>query len=300
VSVPTNEVVNPLAPTAVTLASFTAMADGSGVKVTWQTALERNTFAFNVLRSATGRREDAVQVNVSPLTAVGPSTYNFVDAQGSVGNSYWIEEIELDGARNTYAPTTAQAALPAVSQPQPAQQVVAPPAVQAPAVDAAAGVVGGGVPVVVQAQPAVQPQTAPQVQAQPAAQAAAVAPAVPAMIAPEAQPAQPAAPPEQVMAQPAAQPMAQSEVAAQPPAMQQQAAPALPPAEQVVVGAQSGVNVARGGGQMLPPAPKRTAMAEPAQTAQPMNPLLPVGAGVLALFGMGAAGVFVMRRRKAR
>jgi uncharacterized repeat protein (TIGR01451 family) len=303
VSVPTNEVVNPLAPTAVTLSSFTAMVDGNGVKVTWQTALERNTFAFNVLRSVTGRREDAVQVNSSPLPAVGPSTYTFVDAQGGVGNSYWIEEIELDGARNEYGPATAQAALPAVSQPQPAQQVVAPPAVQAPVVDAAAGV-GGGVAVV---QPVAQPQV--ETPAQPAAQAAAAAPAVPAMIAPAAQPAQPAAPPEQVMAQPAAQPeaqqpaaqpIAQSEVPAQPPAPQQQTAPALPPAEQVVVGAQSGVNVARGGQAVQPKLPQTTATVAPAEAAQPVNPLLPVVAGMLALFGMGAAGVFVMRRRKAR
>ncbi len=58
-----NTVSTPYAPTAVTLASFTAKVEGRGVRVAWQTALERNTFGFYVLRSVTGNRDDAVQVN---------------------------------------------------------------------------------------------------------------------------------------------------------------------------------------------------------------------------------------------
>ena len=57
----TNEVHTPLQTTAVTLARFGAgVQSRGGVQVTWQTALERDTFGFNVWRSATGQRADAV------------------------------------------------------------------------------------------------------------------------------------------------------------------------------------------------------------------------------------------------
>lgn len=308
VSVPTNEVVNPLAPTAVTLASFSAQLDAGGVKVTWQTALEHNTFAYNVLRSVTGRREDAVQVNASPLPAFGPSTYSFVDTQGGVGNSYWIEEIELDGARNEYGPTTAQAALPAVSQLQPVQAVAAPPAAQAPIVDAAAGVVGGGVPVVQRQEPVVQNQEFGAMSQETPAQAAVQHPASAVVIEPVIQSQETSAESQAIVAQPAEQPSSaevntqQTQPAAQVQQPQTMEQLPLPPVEQVVVGVQTGVNVARSGqpsaARLPASATSTTPAVEPAQSAQPFNPLLPAGAGVLALLGIGTAGVFITRRRK--
>ncbi len=77
--------------------------------------------------------------------------------------------------------------------------------------------------------------------------------------------------------------------------------PAVKPAEQVLVGAQTGIDVARGGqpasAQLPTTATQETVAA--AQTA-PMNPLVPLGAAVLALLGIGAAGVFVVRRRRMK
>jgi uncharacterized repeat protein (TIGR01451 family) len=107
-SVQSNEVSVLPAPTAITLLSFTAQRDAGGVNVAWVTGLERNTFGFNVLRSASGNRADAVQVNTAliPAGAKG-GQYAFVDAGAEAGVSYtyWLQEIEMSGTVNDYADT---------------------------------------------------------------------------------------------------------------------------------------------------------------------------------------------------
>lgn len=123
-----NRVVIPVQPTAVTLASFNVATASRGMQVTWRTALERNTFGFYVLRSATGNRADAVQVNAEMVVAAGPNTYSLLDESGSAGNAYWLQEVELDGTRHDYGPVIAQAPLPgaAASQPNPQPAMPAP------------------------------------------------------------------------------------------------------------------------------------------------------------------------------
>lgn len=107
-SVLSNEVEVHSAPTAITLLSFTAQRDGSGVNVIWLTGSERNTFGFNVMRSETGSRADAVQMNemLIPAGAKG-GQYAFVDASAEAGKTYtyWLQEIEVDGAVNNYPDT---------------------------------------------------------------------------------------------------------------------------------------------------------------------------------------------------
>ncbi len=62
-SVQSNQVqINP-APTAISIVRFTAQRGPAGVTVMWVTGFERNTYGFNLLRSATGSRADAVAVN---------------------------------------------------------------------------------------------------------------------------------------------------------------------------------------------------------------------------------------------
>ncbi len=106
--------VHPAGPTAITLSSFTALAQvNGGVKVVWHTSLEQNTFGFYVLRSATGKLDDAVAVNAEIVLSKGASgggEYSIVDAKGAVKNTYWLQEIELDGAKLVYGPTVAQVA----------------------------------------------------------------------------------------------------------------------------------------------------------------------------------------------
>jgi uncharacterized repeat protein (TIGR01451 family) len=318
-----NEVQNPLQPTAVTLARFEAnVLNGGGVQVVWETSLERDSFGFYVLRSVTGNRADAVRVNAEMMAAKGGNSltrYSVDDPAGGVNNTYWLEEVELSGATREYGPVKASAS---VIAPNPNSQPVVP---QPSAPNAGVGVIGGGVPVAQPAvqQPVAQPAVQSQVQqpvvqlpAQPAVQPQVPQPAAQPAQAPAAQPAQPVLQPE---AQPAVQPTAQAVVQPVQPAADQQpvvqpqvqAQPAQPAAqpeqvseqatEQVVVGAETGVNVARGGQPAMPKLPNATMTAEGVEAAasQPLNPLLPVGAGVLALLGL-AAGAVALHKRSRR
>jgi uncharacterized repeat protein (TIGR01451 family) len=101
-----NEVQNPFQPTVVALDLFTAKLTDNGVLVKWRTSLERNTLGFNVWRSMTGNRADAVKVSTELIAAKGATggTYEFIDLQGAASAAYWLEEIELNGKSNEYGP----------------------------------------------------------------------------------------------------------------------------------------------------------------------------------------------------
>jgi hypothetical protein len=300
---------------AVTLSDFTAALQNSGgVKVTWKTAVEANTFGFYVLRSATDNRADAVKVPVEMIPAKGAnSSYQLEDKAGSVNTRYWLQEIELDGTQNEHGPIKAVSLVaqpPAQPQPQPQ-----------PVVNPVGGVlaVGGGVPVGSLQSPVTQPQGAQPSQpmqaaaqqpqaAQPVQQPAQAAqqPAQPAVASPlntRNEAAQPVAQPQpaqvQLATQPPAQPAQTQPVAvAEVPQMQQPQA-AMPAAQSVnrglAVGAQEAVGVVRGG--VPADVPALTTTAQPAST--PANPWVPLAAA-LTLLGMGVAGAFVVYRRKMR
>ncbi len=107
-SVLSNEVVVQPSPTAISLLSFTAQREAGGVNVLWVTGSERNTFGFNVYRSETGNRADAVQVNMAviPAGAFG-GQYAFFDASAltSKAYTYWLQEIEIGGMVRDYLET---------------------------------------------------------------------------------------------------------------------------------------------------------------------------------------------------
>lgn len=101
-------------PTAITVASFSAMhaggaADGAMV-IRWTTGMELNTFGFQLYRSATGTRADAVSITATPVLALGRAgsgaDYRWVDgsAQPGVSYTYWLAEIELNGTTTEYGP----------------------------------------------------------------------------------------------------------------------------------------------------------------------------------------------------
>ncbi len=92
-----NEVNNPLEATAVTLSAFNATVAPEGVRIVWRTSLEQNSFGFYMWRSKTGKRDDAVKLNSDIIVAKGASVYGLVDAQGSLNDVYWLQEIEIDG-----------------------------------------------------------------------------------------------------------------------------------------------------------------------------------------------------------
>jgi hypothetical protein len=128
---------HPAGPTAITLSSFTAaLRPEGGMQVTWRTSLEQNTFGFYVLRSATGKLADAIKVNSDLMLAKGVGQYGLIDPQGTTNASYWLQEIELDGTTLVYGPATMSDATPP-TQAQP----------NVPMVVYAAGANPGGVPV---------------------------------------------------------------------------------------------------------------------------------------------------------
>ncbi len=106
VTVASNQVLNPLAPTAVSLDLFSAVMGQGGVLVRWHTSLERDALGYNLLRSNANDRAGATRVNSALIAALGPQggTYELVDANGIPGSFYWIEEIELSGATRVYGP----------------------------------------------------------------------------------------------------------------------------------------------------------------------------------------------------
>ncbi len=218
-----NEVQNPLGPTAIALDRFSAElstnADPSrpaSVAVAWTTALELNTLGFNLWRSASGSRADAVKLNTTLIAASGASrggAYQFADASGFPGASYWLEEIELGGASNWYG--SVRVAVPVVIAGEEVQSLggvqVAPPAISTLQQPAALAVE--------QAQRVVAGQALPVKALNPAAQApAATAQTTTRQSAPAAEPLNavaeaPAQPVVRAPAQPSAVVVAQNRAA---------------------------------------------------------------------------------------
>jgi choice-of-anchor B domain-containing protein len=102
------------APTAVTVASFTATAArGKGVEVTWRTASEVDTAGFNVWRFANGKK---VKVNRSLIAAkaggrAAGATYRLVDRNALPGAKYTyrLQVVSKSGVRAFKASTTVRA-----------------------------------------------------------------------------------------------------------------------------------------------------------------------------------------------
>jgi plastocyanin len=100
-------------PLAVTFTSFTAAPARKGVLVRWRTASEFNTLGFNVYREVRGTRRKLNRSlifggSVSGHAITGRS-YRFLDrrAPRKVGGlRYWLQEVELDGTRTWYGPTS--------------------------------------------------------------------------------------------------------------------------------------------------------------------------------------------------
>jgi uncharacterized repeat protein (TIGR01451 family) len=100
-------------PTFVVLTSFTTRYDyaARGIAVSWETALELDSWGFHLWRSANGRRENATRVTPTIIPARGGpysgASYSFLDrtARPGLSYSYWLEEIEIGGGRYEYGPT---------------------------------------------------------------------------------------------------------------------------------------------------------------------------------------------------
>ncbi|WP_461485060.1 autotransporter-associated beta strand repeat-containing protein [Pedobacter sp.] len=81
-------------PLPVTLAAFTAKADGNYAKLQWQTASEQNNRGFEIYRSG----DDQQFVQVGNVAAKGAGAYSFTDKQPLNGNNYYkLVQVDRDG-----------------------------------------------------------------------------------------------------------------------------------------------------------------------------------------------------------
>jgi uncharacterized repeat protein (TIGR01451 family) len=105
-------------PTSVALKSFTAQRTGSGTLLTWQTGGERHNLGFNVYREENGAR-----VKVNPTLIAGSAlrmresldqhsafSYGWPDTKidAKSGSAYWLEDVDLNGARTMHGPVYAE------------------------------------------------------------------------------------------------------------------------------------------------------------------------------------------------
>jgi uncharacterized repeat protein (TIGR01451 family) len=100
-------------PTAISLASFTAVRQGDSIVVRWVTTAEINTWGFHLYRSADGKRTSAVRVTPALIPGQGRgqggASYIWTDTavDASLTYTYWLVESEISGATNEYGPATA-------------------------------------------------------------------------------------------------------------------------------------------------------------------------------------------------
>jgi hypothetical protein len=104
-------------PTAVTLASFTATPQGSGVLVQWETAIEIDNVGFNLYR-AQSLEGDWVRLNATLIPSQLPgsvfgATYTWLDEDVGAGIVYYkLEDVEVGGRSTLHGPISAQAGGP--------------------------------------------------------------------------------------------------------------------------------------------------------------------------------------------
>ncbi|EFO79830.1 conserved repeat domain protein [Oscillochloris trichoides DG-6] len=94
-------------PTSISLLDFSVERQSEGNLLRWETGSELKSSGFEIYRSATGNRADAVQVSQMILargTSGGGASYEWLDrsASAGVGYHYWLVEVEISGQRNEY------------------------------------------------------------------------------------------------------------------------------------------------------------------------------------------------------
>jgi hypothetical protein len=101
------------APTAVTLASFTATPTGRALLVEWETATEIDNLGFNLYRSDSPGGE-RLRLNASLIPSQAPGSpvgaiYTFLDETVAPGIAayYWLEDVDIYGTATLHGPISA-------------------------------------------------------------------------------------------------------------------------------------------------------------------------------------------------
>ncbi|MEZ4711361.1 MAG: hypothetical protein R3A44_29465 [Caldilineaceae bacterium] len=91
-------------PTAIEVVQMAAIVNDGPVTVRWETGSEIETLGFNIWRSTSGQRSEAVLLTANLIPSRGGTgtgaLYEFADTTAQAGThyTYWIEEVELSGA----------------------------------------------------------------------------------------------------------------------------------------------------------------------------------------------------------
>ncbi len=103
------------APTAVSLASFSALPEGEGIRVAWETAAELDNLGFNLYRGESPAGP-WVKLNAELIGAQNPgavfgASYEWLDAEVTPGVTvyYRLEDVDVSGVSTFHGPVSATA-----------------------------------------------------------------------------------------------------------------------------------------------------------------------------------------------
>lgn len=105
--------IQPGAPTAVQMISFTAAGNATGgATLQWRTGYEADNLGFNIYRDERGKR-----VKLNPALVAGSALlagrrtiltagngYAWTDPQGTSGTAYWLEDVDVNGVSTWRGP----------------------------------------------------------------------------------------------------------------------------------------------------------------------------------------------------
>jgi hypothetical protein len=103
-----DDVILDVVPTAVAVASSSAVRTGAAVVVSWTAGATAQVAGFNVYRGTASHR---VRLNRRLLVAAGSAlsgVYSFRDSRPAKPVLYWIESVGLDGSRTLVGPVHAR------------------------------------------------------------------------------------------------------------------------------------------------------------------------------------------------
>lgn len=101
-------------PTALQFVYYRAYSTAHALTLQWETAYEVDIIGFQLWRSATGDRADAIRLNPAPIPSRGGgasgATYQYVDDEVTFGPiyTYWLEALRADGTVDGTRLLTAQ------------------------------------------------------------------------------------------------------------------------------------------------------------------------------------------------
>jgi aminopeptidase N len=90
----------------ITLDYLRARTNEKGVVISWATSAERDFAGFNLYRESATTVADESRVKLNDELITGRSPYRFADRGVAAGEAYryWLEAVDLSGARETFGP----------------------------------------------------------------------------------------------------------------------------------------------------------------------------------------------------